>query len=92
MNIKPFNRHILIELCDSDGDEPENTILLPDEYKPKELHTLATIVSTASDCKESLVSEIGSKIVCTSNMIEEVKVSGKSYYLLLENYVLCLVS
>jgi len=92
MKIKPYNRYLLIDPCDTTEDDVENAILVPEDYKPKDFHTLATIVDIAEDCKDSLTSRVGSKLICTTNMVEEVKVGGKVYYLLLENYILCLVS
>ena len=92
MKLKPYNRYLLIEPCDTAEGETESTILVPEDYKPKDFHTLATIVDIAEDCKDSLTSKVGTKLICTTNMVEEVKVSGKVYYLLLENYILCLVS
>ena len=92
MDFKPCNRHLLLEPLVLEEAESESTILLPEEYRSKELHILATVVAAADDCKEVFKTQVGSTILCTSNMIEEVRIGGKAYYLLLENYVLCLVS
>ena len=91
MNLKPYNRHLILDLQD-DADDDEPTILLPEEYKPKQPFAMAKILAISDDCKSTDGLKVGDTILCNNSMVEEVKIKGETYYLLLENYVLCLVS
>ena len=91
MKLKPFNRHIIIRPEDDD-DSSEPAILLPEEYKPKQPFVTAEVIAISNDCKIASDLKIGDKVLCNNSMVEEVKIKGETYYLLLENYVLCLVS
>ena len=91
-NLTPFNRHIIIEPEPDKPDEETAAILLPDEYRPRPAYVVAKVVSVADDCKVLGSLKPGDQILCNNSMVEEVKIDGEAYYLLLENYVLCLVS
>ena len=39
------------------------------------------------DCEKIRPSNIGQQVVVNNSMVEEIKVHGKTYYLLLENYI-----
>jgi|TARA_R110000824_G_scaffold5670_11_gene26146 co-chaperonin GroES (HSP10) len=87
MSLRPYNRHLLVEPKPPEESAAAASILVPDEFKPMPLHAIVTVVAIASDCSIDLIP--GDKIVCSSSMLEEVKIHGQAYYLLLENYVLC---
>ena len=68
--------------------------MLPDDFsQPEDRHIKATVLEVSRDCQESLRGlHRGSKeIIIDSSMIEEVVVKDKSYYMILENYVVALV-
>ncbi len=88
----PFNRHIIVQPEAEEPAEETAAILLPDEYRPRPAYVVAKVVSVAEDCKVAGSLKSGDRILCNNSMIEEVKIDGEAYYLLLENYVLCLVS
>jgi len=92
MHFKPCNRHYLIqpEAAEQSGDSP--SILIPDEYRPKVAFVVAEVLAIADDCKIVSSLQSGSKILCNNTMIEEVKIGKQTYYLLLENHVLGLIS
>ena len=73
-----------------EGEEPDQsaTILLPDDYiKIKTPYEIYEIVDVALDCEKICETNIGQQILVNNSMIEEVKVRGQTYYLLLENYI-----
>ena len=86
---KPVNRHILIEL-DNDADDKSAKILLPDDYKSKNPFGVGKAVDVASDCTLDIFA--GEKVVYSTNMLENVTIGGKDYFLLLENYVLGVIN
>ena len=91
--MKPFNRHILLkpDVLDS-AEESTVSILVPEEFKPKPTYMFAEVLAMAEDCKAVSSLKVGDTILYNNSMVEEVEVKGEIYYLLLENYVLCLVS
>jgi co-chaperonin GroES (HSP10) len=90
MSLKPWNRRLLVELIKEEVSEQHPQILLPENYKPKEddPHVLARVVACASDATQSLQDQ---KVVLQSNGVETFKVNDKTNYLVLENYVVCVL-
>ena len=83
--LKPLNRHILIDL-DQRTDEQKSLIVLPEDYKPEQQrHSVVQVVNRSDDVKFDL--PIGAKIVVDSSMIEEIVVNNTTYSVILENYV-----
>ena len=83
--LKPLNRHILIDL-DQRTDEQKSLIVLPEDYKPEqEKHSVVQVINKSDDVKFDLL--VGSKIVVDSSMIEEIVVNNTTYNVILENYV-----
>ena len=83
--LKPLNRHILIDI-DQRTDEQKSLIVLPEDYKPEqEKHSVVQVINKSEDVKLDLWT--GSKIVVDSSMIEEIVVNNTTYNVILENYV-----
>ena len=50
MNLKPFNRHILVELQEEELSKEDALFVMPDDYKPpKSPYVICEIVSLAED-------------------------------------------
>lgn len=91
MNLKPWNRRLLVEMfkLDEAGETPQ--ILVPEDYRPKseeDYHVQAKVLACATDATQSL---LGKEVILQSNGVEEFKVNDKIYYLVLENYVVCVL-
>jgi hypothetical protein len=94
--LKPVNRHLTI-VPHSGTKSPNNTtpggVILPDGFEHEEArYVTATVVDIAPDCAPGLRQLRGSAstsrvVVVDSSMIEEIVISDKSYYTILENYV-----
>jgi hypothetical protein len=94
--LKPVNRHLTIVphsgTKDTDNTTPSG-VILPDGFEPEEArYVTATVVDVAADCSSAMRQLRGSAstsrvIVVDASMIEEVVVKDKSYYTVLENYV-----
>jgi len=88
MKFSPKNRYLLVE---TQPQEDTNTgVLLPEGYTlRKDKYVTATVLSSANDCKEKITE--GTQVVVDAAMLEEVSVSGKTYEIVLENYVVGLL-
>ena len=88
LRLIPINRHIVI-VPNFSKKEEEPGILLPDDYKPQESRYIsATIVDASKDCSLSFKTKAKhSEIIVDRSMIEEIVYREKSYYVILENYV-----
>lgn len=90
--IKPVNRHLTIVPHFSTKEESESSVLLPDGFqKPEERYIVASVLDVASDCSlpmKELNLSIEKAIVVDQSMIEEINISDKKYYIILENYVI----
>jgi len=80
-------------------EETASGILLPEDTRAKEgnRYIVATIIDVASDChdtfkkfKKGTFTE-DREMIIDSTMIEEIPYKGKSFYLILENYVVGLL-
>lgn len=81
----PVNRYILIEIPIK-KTPPESLIVLPEDYKPEEERYLeVTVLQSAEDVRFKLLP--WTKLVVDRSMIEEIKVGGSIYSVILDNYV-----
>ena len=88
MNILPCNRYLLVSPSPDEGEE-ENTILLPEDYKPRPAHSTAKVIAIADDSK--FKGYEGRNVVINNTMVEELNISGNTFHLILENHVMGLV-
>ena len=90
--LKPVNRHLTI-IPHRQKDETNSGVLLPEGFEPEEdRYITATVIDIASDCSPGVRELRGSTssnrvIVVDSSMIEEIVIKDKSYFTILENYV-----
>jgi hypothetical protein len=81
----PVNRYILIEIPVKKA-ATESLIMLPEDYKPEEERYLeVTVLQAAEDVRFKLPDL--TKLVVDRSMIEEIKVGGSIYNVILDNYV-----
>ena len=74
----------------SKKEEQKPDILLPEDYRPQqERYISATIVDVSPDCSSHLkcIKSGRGEVVVDRGMIEEISYKDKTYYLILENYV-----
>lgn len=93
MSFKPLNRYIEIELELAKQPQTESGILLPSDFKVQEArHACAKVKSWDSEVRfaESLTAD--SHIIVDKSMVEDVIVNGKTINLILDNYVLGLIT
>ena len=88
MNIKPFNRYLLVSPIEEKKEEKNLSIVLPTEYKkPENPHVLCKVedISEQSTFFGQIAS--GDTLVVERRMLNKIEFSGKSAYLVLENYI-----
>ena len=96
MTFTPRNRHILVDLIEEsrvEGDTNESFtgVLLPEDYKPmKKEFVTARVKEVSPDCSVGVGK--GDKIVINNSMIQEVSIDQESVNIILENYVLGVVT
>ena len=90
--LKPVNRHLTI-IPHVKKSETQAGVLLPDDFKQEEDRFItATVLDVAADCSMAFQKMRGHStdnrvIVVERSMVEEISVSDKSYFTVLENYV-----
>ena len=88
MNIKPCNRHLLIE--EPKQEEEESKFILPEDFrKNREPFKLVKVLDYATDCEKILKKDI--LVVVPTNMIETIEVLNNHYKIVQENYVSLIV-
>jgi len=90
--LKPINRHITI-IPHIKKNETSTGVLLPEDFEIEEDRFItATVMDVAADCCSPLQKlrsrTIDDKLIVIERaMIEEIVVRNKSYFTILENYV-----
>ena len=81
----PVNRHLLVK--EIPEEEQQNTILLPDDYKVKNIsmYKPMKVVRAAEDSK--LEVDSGHVVIVESSMVKEVEYRGQTFNIVLEYYV-----
>ena len=88
MSLIPENRHLLVNPIEEPISQNHDTVqlLMPDDFKPPQsLHVVCEVVSIAKDSK--FYGEVVDRIETERRMLQEIKIEGETYYLVLENYI-----
>ena len=86
---KPVNRHLLIKQFGNENKE-ESLIVLPDDYKPEEeRYIMVEVLSVSKDIRFKV--SIGDKVIVDRSMIEQIKIEGTNYDVVLDNYVIGII-
>ena len=84
--MKPLNRHLLLEVLEESYTEPASVVILPTDYeKPLSPFVMAKVLDFAPDCQKTHV--VGSTVILERRMLNTLEIQGKTYYLVLENYL-----
>ena len=96
--IRPVNRHILIiPHFKREPLEADRGFVLPDSYEQEEKYIGATVLDVAPDCSKHFkllkptFGEGSGEIIVNRSMVEEISYKNKTYYMVLENYVVATV-
>ena len=84
--MKPLNRHLLVRPIEEEREKEDSVIVLPTDYeKPLAPYVVAELIDFAPDCQKEHV--VGSTVVLERRMLNTLEIHGKTYYLVLENYL-----
>ena len=90
-NFLPRNRHLLIEPIVKEKEE--KPFLLPEGYEellPR--FTVAKLLRQSPDCTNILHNDEEVHVVVNSTMIEEIVIGEDTHHVVLENYVIGILS
>jgi hypothetical protein len=88
--MKPCNRFLLVEPINKDQEEKESFVLVPETYKRTSPYISAKVVDFAEDCKINVKKD--QIIVIDNSMLQEVEINEKTNFLILENYVMGVIT
>jgi co-chaperonin GroES (HSP10) len=88
--MKPCNRLLLVEPINKEQKEKESFVLVPETYKKTSLYISAKVVDFAEDCKINVKKD--QIIVIDNSMLQEVEINEKTNFLILENYVMGVIT
>jgi len=89
VKIKPTNRYFLVEPLSNEEEQEECSILLPEGYRQASPYGVARILACPSEYKIDV--KEGDRIVYNNSMLENIPLNGKTFSLLLENYIQCII-
>ena len=90
--LKPVNRHLTI-IPHVKKNETQTGVLLPDDFEMEEdRYITATVLDVSTDCGPAFQKMRGHStdsrvVIVERSMVEEITVADKSYFAVLENYV-----
>ena len=90
---KPVNRYVHVKLIENEAPKTQSGILLPESFKPtEERYTCVEVISVSEDIKFKEHVDCGDRIIVDKTMIDEINFMGKSINVILENYILGIIS
>ena len=88
--LNPVNRHILIDVNNTEDTTEKSLIVLPEDYTPEQArHLQVSVLRAAPDLRIAVNS--GDKLIVDRSMIEEISIGGTIYNVILDNYVLGII-
>ena len=88
---KPVNRYILINPTKIETDTTESLFVLPDDYKAAEERYIEVVaIASAPDVRFDIKPD--TKLVVDASMIEEISIGRTIYNIILDNYVVGMIS
>jgi len=87
----PVNRYILIDIPKIQEGDAESLIVLPEDYKPKEERFIeVSAITAATDVRFAVPHS--ARLIVDRSMVEEISVGGTIYNVVLDNYVIGMLS
>lgn len=89
MNLKPFNRRLIVEKIEAKDDKNTSAFYIPpeleEEFSKRREFELYTVINKANDV--TLPISVNDKVVILSQMIEKIEINGETLLAVAENYV-----
>ena len=90
--MKPVNRMLLVDPVDNDKEGKKPTFYLPDDVATSKEFEIVSLIDAAEDSKFVDFLPLGVELVVEGHMLRKVDVGDKTFYLVLENHVLGVLS
>ena len=89
----PVNRYIVIEIIEPKSPEIESGIVLPADFKPtEERYISAKAIGWAEDVRFAKELNAESILLIDRSMAEKIKLQGAAVHVILDNYVIGILS
>lgn len=88
----PVNRHLQVTLQTPEQQTPSGVLLPEDFATENEKYEKVKILAASSDCKEVFRSSVGSHAFVEKSMIQNLIVARNKVSLVLENYIIGVIS
>jgi co-chaperonin GroES (HSP10) len=86
----PVNRYILVDTKGTEEESTDPLIVLPEDYKPQgQQYRQVKVVCSAEDVRFEV--KKGQALIVDWSMVEEIKISGTIYNVVLDNYVVGMI-
>ena len=90
---KPVNRYIHVEIADAEPSERDSGIVLPADYNPTlSTHVAARVKDWAADVRFARQLQKESEIIVDRSMLEEITLNKEKITVVLDNYVIAIIS
>ena len=90
---KPVNRYIQVHVPEIQAPERTSGIVLPDDYEPaQETHVTAKVKAWATDVRFSTDLKKDCEVIIDRSMVEEIIVNKEKITMVLDNYVIAIIS
>lgn len=89
----PVNRYIIVEIIEPKSPGIESGIVLPADFKPaEERYVSAKVVGWAEDVRFAKELNAGGTLLIDRSMAEKIKLDGDAIHIILDNYVIGILS
>ena len=89
----PVNRYIIIEIIEPPTPEIASGIVLPEDFKPtEERYISAKVIGWAQDVRFAQELNAGGTLLIDRSMAEKIKLAGEDIHIILDNYVIGILS
>jgi hypothetical protein len=88
MKLSPRNRFILVSEVESNSEEVQPTVLLPEGYSVKTSpYGVYQIQQLSEDCTKVSLDDIGKYVMVNDSMVETASLDQGEFLLVLENHI-----
>ena len=92
-NFTPVNRYLHIQVPNSEPPQTDSGIVLPESFKPtEERYIVVCVMGWATDVRFREILQKNCKAIVDKSMIEEINVKNQTINLVLDNYIVGILS
>ena len=92
-SIVPVNRRLLVSVGKVKEDKTDSGFILPKDFnKDDSAHERVVILAVAADCNSQFKDSVGQEAIVEKTMVETLHLGHREINIVLENYVVALLS